>query len=87
MPGYEKHDIKVTIDSTLLEIVAKKKEISEEKAGIYYRRERTWGQISRCMFLPTDCSHTNIETVYKDGILSITFPRKHELKKKALHIK
>jgi len=87
MPGYEKENIKVTVDKTVLTIVAKKVEIPDEKSGVYYRKERTWGQVTRSMFLPTDCAHMNIETHYTDGILSITFQRKHQDKAKVLSIK
>jgi len=78
MPGYDKEDINVSIDNGIVYITALKKELPVEEHGTYFRRERTWGRVSRNMRLPLDCDSTSskVESKYECGVLKITFPKK-----------
>ena len=85
LPGFEKKDIKVTIDnkSGILTVTAERKvEEKEEKKNeknIYIQRSESIEEeyFSRSFTLPSDVDYkeaTKIETTYKNGMLKIEFP-------------
>jgi len=76
MPGYNKDDIQINVDSGVLHIHALKKELPAEEHGSYFRRERTWGRINRSLRLPLDCDTAGTtEVCYCNGVVTIKFPK------------
>jgi HSP20 family protein len=59
-----------------LKIKGEKRQQKEEKDKNYYRVERSYGSFERILDLPEDSDADNILSNYKDGILTITIPRK-----------
>jgi HSP20 family protein len=53
----------------------------------YHRREREEGKFRRLLALPSDVQVDEIETVYSDGILSITTPKSEAAKPKQITVK
>lgn len=79
LPGFDKNDIKIDIENDLLTISAEKQTSNEEKdeKGKYIRRERSYGAVKRSF----DVSAIDIDTIgaeYKNGILTLTLPKKKE---------
>ena len=65
----------------------RKEEVDEEsKDKKFHRKERRYGTFIRTFSLPEDAQKTGIKANYKDGILSISIPRKEPEKNKPIDI-
>lgn len=87
LPGVNKDDVKITLESNILTIRGEKKAESEVKEKNYHRTERSYGAFQRSFTLPTTVKNDRIDAVYKDGILSITLPKAEEAKPKQIEVK
>ena len=77
IPGAKKDDIKVDIDRNLVSLSAEVRQEKEEKKGekIVYS-ERSYGMASRSFTLPGEVDAAGARAEYKDGLLSLTLPKK-----------
>lgn len=76
VPGVDEKDVKVEIVNDTLTIRGEKKQESEEKDKNYYRIERSYGSFQRVLSLPEDANQDGIAATFKNGILTVTMPRK-----------
>lgn len=77
IPGYQRDDIKVTVDGNVVGIAAEKsgdREVKEE--GRCVRSERYRGAVSRRISLDHDVDQSKAEAHYADGVLRLTLPKK-----------
>jgi HSP20 family protein len=82
-PGMAKDDFKIELNNDLLTISSEKKNESEIKEGeTYTRREYSYQSFSRSFNLPKTVDAEKISAKYENGILSITIPKKEEVKPK-----
>ncbi len=75
LPGFKKEDIKIDIEKERLTISAERSTENREEQENCIRRERFFGTFSRSF----DISGINVEGIeaaYKDGILTVTLPKK-----------
>ena len=87
VPGMEPKDIDITLSGEILTIKGEKKSEREEKKENYHLVERSYGSFSRSLKLPAAVDADKIEASYKQGVLTITCPKKEEVKPKAIEIK
>lgn len=87
LPGMNKDDVKITLESNVLTIRGEKKQEKESKQGNYHRAERAYGSFQRSFTLPTTVKSDRIDATYKDGILTITLPKVEEAKPKQIEVK
>lgn len=81
LPGFEKKDLKISVEDGYLTVTAKKEESNEEKKdGSYIRRERYSGECSRTFYVGEDYEAEDIKASFKNGILSLDIPKKEEKK-------
>lgn len=76
LPGIDEKDIQLELSGDTLMIKGEKKHEKEEKKKNYYRMERSYGSFQRVLNLPEDSEQEGIIAAYKQGILTITIPRK-----------
>ncbi len=76
VPGVEENNIKLELADNTLTIKGEKKQESEKKDKDVYRIERSYGSFQRVLSLPEDADHENIDAQFKNGVLTITVPRK-----------
>ncbi|MBW9107033.1 Hsp20/alpha crystallin family protein [Paraburkholderia phenoliruptrix] len=87
LPGVEKKDIDVKIDGNLVSISAKVERNQEMKDGErVIRRERYAGAVSRAFSLANEVDESSAAAEYKDGVLSLTLPKKASSERKRLQI-
>ena len=86
LPGLEQKDIDVTIASNVLTIKGQRKNEWEEKRGKVYRKESWSGSFQRTLPLPTSVDGEKIKAELKDGILTITLPKREEAKPKQIAV-
>jgi HSP20 family protein len=74
-------DVEVVASSGELTIKGEKKEEKEEKEKDYYLSERRYGSFERRMQIPEDVDADEIEAAFKNGVLTVTLPKKAEAQK------
>ena len=87
VPGMEANDIDISLSGDILTIKGEKKSEREEKKENYHLVERSYGSFSRSLKLPVAVEADKIEANYKQGVLTISCPKKPEAKPKAIEIK
>lgn len=80
IPGYEKEDIQIELQDGYLTVTASKNEENEEKKAKYLRRERFSGMCTRSYYVGDAIKEEDIKANFKNGILSIVFPKEPEPK-------
>jgi HSP20 family protein len=86
LPGAKKEDVKVNIENNLLTISGERKFIEETRKENYVRVEREYGQFLRSFTLPITIDATKVLADFKDGLLTITLPKREEAKPKQIEI-
>ncbi len=89
VPGFSKKDIKINVEKNMLTISSEKHTEKDEKQSevVFTRREFGHKDFCRSFELPETVDVENIKADYKNGILSITLPKKEEVKiKKEIQI-
>ena len=81
LPGFEKENIKLTLNNGYLEISAnvEKEENGDEEKMV--RQERFYGECSRSFYVGDEIEEKDINAEFKNGILKIEIPKKEEEKK------
>ncbi len=87
LPGVEKNDVQITLESNILTVKGEKKQEKEEKGENYHRMERSYGSFQRSFTLPTTVKSDKIDASFKDGVLSIRLPKSEEAKPKLIEVK
>lgn len=84
-PGMKKENFSINIDQMILSI---KGDIIEEDKREYTHKEFCFEQFERKIKLPKDANFEEIKAEYKQGILSISIPKKEEqiIKNKEIQI-
>lgn len=80
IPGVSEKDVSLAITGNSLTIRGEKKQEKEEKEKDFYRIERRYGSFQRVLSLPEDVDQDGIGAAFKDGVLTVTMPRKEVAK-------
>lgn len=80
LPGVGEDDISVTVEDGVLQIKGEKKSEREEKGDSWYFSERQFGSFSRSFRLPSDTDAAGVKAEMKDGVLTVTVPKKAQKK-------
>ena len=79
LPGYEKDNIKLSLNIGYLNIHAKVEKNNEKKDDEkYLHRERFVGECSRSFYIGDDIKEEDINAEFKNGILKVEIPKKEE---------
>ena len=79
LPGYNKDDIKISIDDGYLTISATMSKDEEEKEnGKFVRRERYFGECSRSFYVGDDIEVEDVKASLKNGTLTLEIPKKEQ---------
>ncbi len=76
IPGVDEKSIKVTEKDGILKIEAESVKEEKEKGDNYVRQERFVGAFVKMMTLPEDADISKLKTEYKNGVLTITIPKR-----------
>lgn len=86
LPGIDKKDVHVDINDSVITLRGERKIEKENKKENYHRVERSYGIFNRSFTLPTTVDPGKVKANYKDGVLSVTLPRKEEAKPKSIPV-
>jgi len=87
LPGFDKDEIDVDVHEGVLSIKAQHSEDHEEKGERFYRRERSFGAVSRRIALPGIVADADVEADLKGGVLTLRIPIPEKPKPKQIEIK
>jgi HSP20 family protein len=87
VPGIDPKEINITLTGDVLTIKGEKKSEREETKESYHLVERSYGSFSRSLTLPAAVEVDQIDARYEKGVLTVTCPKKEEVKPKAIEIK
>lgn len=76
LPGVAEEDIHVTVENGLVTVRGEKKTEREEKGDTWYFSERQFGSFQRSFRVPADADDGRVSAGLKEGVLTITLPRK-----------
>lgn len=84
-PGKAKEDFNIELDNDVLTISSEEKNENEVKEdhGRFTRKEFSYRNFKRAFSLPETVESQKISASYKDGVLSITLPKKEEARVQA----
>jgi len=79
LPGFTRNEVKVTLDSGVLNIVAEHKEEQKKTEGARsYLQERRYSRIQRSITLPTSVNESKVDASLKDGVLHLTLQKSEQ---------
>ena len=81
LPGYEKENIKMSIEDGYLTVNASTNTEKEDKEeGKFVRKERYMGSCSRSFYVGDAVENEDIKASFKNGTLKIEIPKKENKK-------
>jgi HSP20 family protein len=86
LPDMKRDDIKVTFENNVLTLEGERKFERRNEGETYHRVERGYGSFRRSFSLPATVDATRIEADYKDGVLTVTLPRREESRPRQITI-
>lgn len=81
LPGFDKNEMKVSLDNGYLTIHAEKaldKDNKDKKSGRMIRQERYGGMMERSFYVGDQYKNEDISAKYENGVLTITLPKKDQ---------
>jgi HSP20 family protein len=76
LPGVDPNDLDISIVDKFLVIKAERKQVHEHNSDKVHSMERSFGKVQRRICLPTTADIDHAESKFKNGVLSISFPKK-----------
>jgi len=87
LPGLELDDLEIYVNGSNLLSLQGERQQPESGAGTWHRQERGFGKFSRAFELPTDVDADAVQATLKEGILTITLPKRAEAKPRRIAVK
>ncbi|MBZ5515602.1 MAG: Hsp20/alpha crystallin family protein [Acidobacteriia bacterium] len=86
LPGVDPKDVEVRVEDNTLYLKGERKFEKEVKQENYHRVERSYGSFARSFSLPSSINAEKVKAEYKDGLLTLTLPKREEAKPKTIKI-
>ena len=84
-PGVQQDDVNITLENNVLTISGELKPRADEQN--YFLRERPAGRFERVLSVSTPIDAAKAEATFHDGVLTLTLPKREEVKPKTISIK
>ena len=86
LPEITEKDLDVRVENNMMTIRGERKFEQQVKEDSYLRMERAYGSFSRSFSLPNTVNTEAINADYKNGVLTVTLPKRAESKPKQVKI-
>jgi len=86
LSGVDPKDVEVRVEDNNLYLKGERKFEKEVKEQNYHRVERSYGSFARSFSLPGSIAADKVKAEFKDGLLTITIPKREEAKPKTVKI-
>jgi len=87
LPGIKAEDLDVKLTQNRLTVSGKREAEKTQKGDTFYTYERSYGSFARSFTLPDGVEADKIDADLKDGVLTITLPKKPEVQPKQINVK
>ena len=87
IPGMKKEDLEITVHGSTLRLRGEKRVGNDQRDGKYHLMERAYGHFERVIHLPQIIDSARAETSYRDGVVTVIFPKTEQIppKQASLH--
>ena len=86
LPGVKDADLDVKLTQNRLSISGKRESEKTEKGDTYYTTERSYGSFTRSFTLPDGVDADQIKAELKEGVLTLSLPKKPESQAKKIAV-
>lgn len=86
LPGIKMEDVKVTLSGNVLRIEGHRHEEKREEKDRFHLTERSYGSFTRAFALPEGTDADAVAAEMKDGVLTVTIPKRAEEKPRQIPI-
>jgi len=86
LPGMTEKQIELKLEGDTLTLKGERKMDNEDKKSNYHRVESFYGSFTRSFRLPETVDAEKINAEYKNGVLTITVPKKPEVKPREIPV-
>jgi len=86
LPGINPDDVEIQMEDNTLYLKGMRKFEKEVKEENFHHVERSYGTFSRSFALPGSIEADKVNAEYKNGILTLTMPKREEAKAKKIKI-
>ena len=87
MPGLKPENVDIRIENNTLTLKGERKFEEVVKKENYHRMERSYGTFIRSFTLPRTVEQEKVCAEFKEGVLTVSLPKKEETKPKQISIK
>jgi HSP20 family protein len=86
LPDVSEKDLDVRVENNMLTVRGERKFENQVEQESYLRVERTYGAFSRSFRLPNTVNQEAVQADYKNGVLTVTLPKRAESKPKQVKV-
>ncbi len=86
LPGVDPNDVEARVEDGTLYLKGERKFENEVKEENYQRVERAYGSFTRTFALPSSVDADKVAAEYKDGVLTLTLPKREEATPRTIKI-
>jgi HSP20 family protein len=86
LPAINPDDVEIRVEDNTLYLKGERKAEKDVKEQNYHRVERSYGTFARSFSLPNSVDADKVVANYRDGVLTLTMPKKEEAKPKTIKI-
>lgn len=86
LPDVKIEDIDIRLENGTLTLKGERKFEKDENSKGYHRIERGYGSFARAFTLPDTLEGDNVKADYKNGVLTISLPKKEVAKPKTVKV-
>jgi HSP20 family protein len=86
LPEMKREEIAVTFENNVLTVEGERRFTDSGEGEKYHRVERGYGKFRRSFTVPTTVDASRVQAAYRDGVLTITLPRREESKPRQIEV-
>jgi HSP20 family protein len=86
LPGVKDSDLEISLTGNRLSISGRREQERQEQGDTFYASERTYGSFTRSFTLPEGIDGDNVSADLKNGVLTLSVPKKPEVQPRKVTI-
>jgi HSP20 family protein len=87
LPGYELDQLEIFVNGGKQLTIKGQRQQTPAEGGMWHRQERNFGRFERTIELPYDVDADKVAAELKQGVLTITLPKREEVKPRRIAVK
>lgn len=87
LPGLTEKDVNISLTGNRLTVTGERRAEQKREGESYYTLERSFGAFTRSFTLPEEVNIDKVQAELKDGVLTLTLPKRPEAKPRQIPLK